>query len=131
VRKKIGSIFKKKTQKTGDTLKKQHSKPSENGNIKKQYLKSRPVCKVTFRLPKDAAINAERVTIAGDFNNWDTETAQLKKSRNGDFSVTLELEKDREYRFRYLVNNTIWENDWHADKYLPNPYGADDSVVIV
>ncbi len=99
--------------------------------MKKRYLKTRPVCKVTFRLPKYAVIHAESVMIAGDFNNWNTHMTELKKTRGGDFSVTLELEKNREYRFRYLIDNTRWENDWNADKYLPNSFGSDDSVVVV
>ncbi len=109
-------------------------KNSGNGQhdrIKKQYVKSRPICKVTFRLSKDAAQGAKRVNITGDFNNWDKELTLMKRLKNGDFTVTLELEKDREYRFRYFIDNRTWENDWFADKYLPNPFGCDDSVVIV
>jgi 1,4-alpha-glucan branching enzyme len=131
VRKKIGGILKKKTQKKDATLREKQIKPSTNGNIKKQYLKSRPACKVTFRLPKDAAINSNKVMIVGEFNNWDTEATQLKKVRNGDFSITLELDKNREYRFRYLIDNERWENDWYADKYLPNGFGSDDSIVVI
>ncbi len=106
-------------------------KERESPHNNKKYLKTRPACKVTFRLPKDAAINARKVTIVGDFNNWDYDATCLRRSRNGDFSITLELEKGREYRFRYLIDNLRWENDWHADKYLPNSFGSYDSVVIV
>ncbi|UCH79675.1 MAG: isoamylase early set domain-containing protein [Nitrospiraceae bacterium] len=102
-----------------------------NGRIKKEYLKSRPGCKVTFRLPKDAAPQAQIVNIAGDFNNWDKDHTKMKQLKNGDFTITLELEKGREYRFRYLIDNRRWENDWFADKYVPNLYGGDDSVVVV
>lgn len=102
-----------------------------NGNgIKKRYLKSRASCKVTFRLPKDAVENAHRISIVGDFNDWDNNTTPMKKLCNGDFSVTLDLERDREFRFRYLIDNTQWENDWQADKYMSNPFGDEDSVVI-
>lgn len=106
-------------------------KDMESPRNNKRYLKSRPSCKVMFRLPKDAAENAGKVMIVGDFNNWDAEATQMKKTRNGYFSVTLELEKGREYRFRYLIDNVKWENDWQADKYLPNPFGSEDSVVVV
>ena len=102
-----------------------------NGGIKKEYLKSRPGCKVTFRLPKDAAPQAQKVNIAGDFNNWDKDHTTMKQLKNGDFTITLELEKGREYRFRYLIDNRRWENDWFADKYVPNLFGGDDSVVVV
>ncbi|GBE40585.1 hypothetical protein BMS3Bbin09_00471 [bacterium BMS3Bbin09] len=107
------------------------SKNDGDTGIKKQYLKTKPVCRITFRLPKDAAPEARIVTVAGDFNNWDTAETQLKRLKSGDFKATLELPGDREYRFRYLIDGSRWENDWCADKYIPNPYGCDDSVVVV
>lgn len=99
--------------------------------IKKRYLKSRPVCKVTFRLPKEAARDAKRVTIVGDFNDWDENSTPLKKLKRGDWTVTLELEPGRRYRYRYLIDGVRWENDWQADDYVPNPYGSDDSIIEV
>jgi 1,4-alpha-glucan branching enzyme len=101
----------------------------ENGTmLKKQPLKSKPVCKVTFTLPE--AVKAETAYLVGDFNNWDERATPMKKAKKaGPFSVTLELDKGREYQFRYLVNNTEWHNDWHADKYVPNPFSGDNSVV--
>lgn len=101
-------------------------------SIKKQYLKSRPVCKVTFRLPAAAAENAASVYLVGDFNDWDTGAAPLRKLRDGTFSVTLDLEPQQEYQFRYLIDNAVWENDWDADKYVSSPYaGIDNSVVVL
>jgi hypothetical protein len=29
-----------------------------------------------------------------------------------------------------LVNGAEWHNDWQADKYVPNPFSGDNSVVI-
>lgn len=95
--------------------------------LKKQVLKSKPICKVTFTLPE--TIKAESAYLVGDFNSWDEKATPLKKLKNGHFTVTLELEKGREYQFRYLVNSTEWHNDWHADKYVPNPFSGDNSVV--
>jgi 1,4-alpha-glucan branching enzyme len=100
--------------------------------IKKQYLKSKPVCKVTFTLPKEAVQSAQKVCIVGDFNNWKKKASPLKKLQNGSCKITLDLECGREYQFRYLLDNTIWENDWDADKYVPSgSYDAENSVVIV
>ncbi len=106
-------------------------KNNENLGIKKQYLKSNGSCNVTFRLPKEAAPDAQVVTIVGDFNNWNFTENQMKKLRNGDFKATLKLHRDKEYRFRYFIDGTRWENDWCADKYVPNSFGSDDSLVIV
>jgi 1,4-alpha-glucan branching enzyme len=99
--------------------------------LKKQYLKKSPSCKVTFRLPKEAAPTAEMVTVVGDFNNWDLKGTQMQKLKSGDFKTTLELPCNNEFRFRYLIDEDRWENDWAADKYLPNEYGEDDSVVVI
>ena len=96
--------------------------------LKKQYVKSKPVCKVTFTLPPQ--IKAETAYLVGDFNNWDEKATPMKKAKkDGQFSVTLELDKDHEYQFRYLINGTEWHNDWNADKYVPNPFIGDNSVV--
>ncbi|MDD3619138.1 MAG: isoamylase early set domain-containing protein [Desulfobulbaceae bacterium] len=98
--------------------------------IKKRYLKSKPVCKVTFSLPKEAAGPAKTVCIVGDFNNWKKKGNSLRKLKNGSFKIDLDLPSGREYQFRYLIDNSRWENDWAADKYVPGPYG-DNSVVDV
>jgi hypothetical protein len=44
--------------------------------------------------------------------------------------VTLELAPGKAYQFRYLLDGDRWENDWRADRYVPNPYGGDNSVVL-
>jgi len=95
--------------------------------LKKKYLKSKPVCKVTFYTPD--AIKAENVHLVGDFNNWDDNATPMEALRDGRFKVTLDLEAGREYQFRYLVDRAEWHNDWEADKYVPNPFSGDNSVV--
>lgn len=104
---------------------------SENTGIKKQYLDTSSTCRVTFRLPKDAAPDAQQVTIVGDFNSWDKEETFMNKLESGDFTVTLELKLGREYKFRYLIDGDRWENDSCPDKYVPNSFGWHDSVVVV
>jgi hypothetical protein len=42
-------------------------------SIKKQYLKSKPVCKVTFRIPKEVANGTRMAALVGEFNNWNPE----------------------------------------------------------
>jgi 1,4-alpha-glucan branching enzyme len=101
------------------------------GNIKKQYLKSGGECKVTFSLPRDAAPDARKITVVGDFNNWDMKATPMKKLKNGNFTATLKLDAGKDYRFRYLIDGKKWENDWAADRYEPNPYFCDDSVVAL
>ncbi len=123
--------MRKKREKKSVTKSKKTLKKNGNSGIKKQHLKSNGLCNVTFRLPQKAAPDAQIVTIVGDFNNWNLTETQMEKLKSGDFKLTLKLPTNREYRFRYLVDNNRWENDWCADKYVPNPFGGDDSLVIV
>lgn len=95
--------------------------------LKKQQLKSKPICKVTFYTP--ASIEANSVHLVGDFNQWEETATEMKKLKDGRFSVTLELDANKEYQFRYLVNGSEWHNDWEADRYVPNPFSGDNSVV--
>ncbi len=110
---------------------KSNGKKTIAAGIKKQYLKTNGWCNVTFKLPKDAAPDAELVTVVGDFNDWNLSDTKMKKMKNGNFQLTLKLHKNREYRFRYLIDSIRWENDWQADSYVPNAFGCDDSLVIV
>ena len=95
--------------------------------IKKQYLKSKPVCKVTFSVP---AKEAKNVAVVGSFNEWNTEATKLKKQKNGTFKGTLDLAKDTSYEFRYLVDGKSYINDEQADSYAWNEYAAAENGVI-
>lgn len=96
--------------------------------ITKQYLKSKPICKVTFSVPAEAA---ENVTVLGTFNEWNEKKAvQLKKLKNGTFRGTVDLEKNTSYEFRYLVDGS-YMNDEHADAYKANDFGAENGVLIL
>ncbi len=99
--------------------------------LKKNYLKSKPVCKVTFRLSKEIANGASNVSIVGDFNEWNKESLPMKSLKNGDFTATLDLNVNREYQFRYLIDHTNWENESDADKYVPSGVGNSDNSVVV
>ena len=98
-------------------------------SLKKQVLKSKPVCKVTFRFEKEIAEGAEKVALVGDFNNWDTDALEMKKLKSGEFTSLIELEKGKQYQFRYLVNGKEWCNDLKADSYVTNDFGVENCVV--
>jgi len=101
-------------------------------SLKKRYLKSKPVCKVTFEMPAEATIGAQQIYLAGEFNDWNTEATRLTKKKNGLFSVTLDLSPGTEYQYRYLLDQQDWQNDWDADKYVGTSIpGVENSVVIV
>ena len=78
-------------------------------SIKKQFLKSKPVCKVTFTLPAE---EAKSVAVVGSFNEWNTDATPLKKLKNGSFKGTIDLEsgKHRIKDMAILLLKAM--NDW-------------------
>jgi len=98
--------------------------------IKKMPSETEGYAKVIFTLPP--SIWAETVHLVGEFNNWSKTANPMTWDRSSEvWSIALDLPAGREYRFRYLVNGTQWHNDWDADKYEPNVFGGDNSVVVL
>jgi len=102
-----------------------------SGGMKKEYFKAKNICRVTFRLPKIAATDAKSVYIVGDFNNWNIYANPMKKLKNGDYTTKVDLEPGKEYQYRYFIDESRWENDWHADKYVRSLYGDSDNSVVM
>ncbi len=100
-------------------------------SLKKQYLKSKPVCKVTFSMDKEAVEGAGKVDLLGEFNNWNTaEPVSMKKLKNGTFKVTIDLPSETEFQFKYLLDGEKWINDDSADKYVNSGLGAEENSVV-
>lgn len=95
---------------------------------KKTYTKTKNSCRVMFELPTE--VNAKKVTLLGDFNAWDPKTHPMKKRKDGSFYLITYL-KPGEYKYRFLLDGKRWENDYHAEKYLPNIFGGEDSVISI
>jgi len=99
-------------------------------SVEKKTLAKNGVCKVTFNLPSSIAETARTAHVVGDFNDWDPTRHPMKKTKNGKFSLSLELPGNSEYEFRYLVDGTNWETDWEADSLNPAPWGDEYNSVV-
>ena len=98
--------------------------------MNKSYLKSKKgTVKVTFELP--AEVSAQEAVVVGEFNNWDPEATPMKRKKDGSFSVALNLESGKEYRYKYYLDGQRWANDPTADSSAPNIFGTTDSVLVV
>lgn len=82
---------------------------------------------VTFTV--DPAVGARSVSVCGEWNDWSPSADVMQRDAVGGFSLTVTLRSGRPYRFRYLIDGVRWENDWYADRYEPNEFGGEDSVV--
>jgi 1,4-alpha-glucan branching enzyme len=83
---------------------------------------------ISFAIP--ASLWADRVHLVGDFNGWDRESLPFRLNGWDDWQVEVELERGREYHFRYLIDGEDWRNDRHADLHTMGSDGILDSVVI-
>jgi 1,4-alpha-glucan branching enzyme len=95
--------------------------------LKKMFDQENQKCLVTFELPAEAGVDA--ACICGDFNDWDETCHPLEHHKDGRLTISLQLDLGRSYRFRYLLGDGRWENDWAADRYESNLFGSEDSVV--
>jgi len=104
----------------------------ENMSLKKHYLKTKPVCKLTFRVSKAAANSASRISVVGGFNNWSITETPMRPLKSGEFTVTVDLETSKTYEFRYILDGIRWKNDWEADRYVPSSFeDCENSVVDI
>jgi hypothetical protein len=100
------------------------------GRAETKMIKSRGAegkAGVTFTV--DPAVGAQMAAICGDWNDWSADADIMRRDAQGGFSLTVDLEPGRTYRFRYLLDGERWDNDWAADAYVRNSFGGDDSVV--
>lgn len=91
-------------------------------------IEGKPVARVTFSLPN--SIWADRITLVGDFNDWNTRSHPFARTQAGTWHITVDLEPRRAYQFRYLQGDDEWMNDPAADAHVHNVYGSDNFVVI-
>lgn len=95
-------------------------------SIKKQFIKTKPVCKVTFSI---ADKEAKSIAVVGDFNNWNTNEGTLSQLKNGTFKGVFELNKDTSYEFKYLVDG-VYVNEPEADSYRWNDFAGSENSVL-
>jgi 1,4-alpha-glucan branching enzyme len=82
--------------------------------------------RATFRLQQ--VVDCHEICLVGEFNDW-SPTANPMTSNGYGYIAEIVIRTGRTYRFRYLIDNERWQNDWAADSYEPNEFGGDDSVL--
>ena len=86
------------------------------------------IVRVRFTLPN--SVWADRICLVGDFNEWNTTSHPMRRDRDGQWGLALDLEAGRAFQFRYLCDGERWMNDSQADAYVLNPYGSDNFVIM-
>jgi 1,4-alpha-glucan branching enzyme len=85
---------------------------------------------ITKKVPFEfLAPDAQKVYLAGDFNNWDSSANLMKKDKKGIWKTTLSLKPGR-YEYRFLKDGS-WENDPSCSNCVLNEFGSKNCVRIV
>lgn len=95
--------------------------------IKKSPSAQPGTIRVAFELP--SCVWADRIYLAGDFNDWNETSLPMRQGRDGVWRVEVELPIGRSYQFRYIVDGH-WQTDYHADGHTENEYGTHNSFVM-
>jgi hypothetical protein len=83
--------------------------------------------RIRFELPP--FLWADQVSVVGDFNDWRPGATPMRQNREGVWQALVDLPLGSRCEFRYLVDGA-WMTDYHADGFVPNRHGSDNSVVI-
>ena len=96
---------------------------TKGNRIQWELLRGRRAKGAVFRL---VAPYANHVSVAGDFNNWDTETHAMKKDQAGVWKLSVNLAPGS-YQYRFFVDGT-WQNDPENEECVANPLGTLNNI---
>jgi len=82
--------------------------------------------KVSFKLEASAA---QKVSLVGDFNNWNPKTHVMKKDKKGVWSQTILIAPGR-YEYKFFVDGEWW-NDPYNDQTVLNTFGSINNVLAI
>ncbi len=96
--------------------------------LRKEPVKGKKEMKVTFIIQDREDLG--KVSVAGDFNNWQTGVHRLVRRPNGTRSAAVLLPRGNVFRYRYFSDTIGWFNDEAADGYEPNEFGTENCLVV-
>src|SRR5204863_5159150 len=70
-----------------------------------------------------------QVSLAGDFNNWDTKAAPMHKGPDGIWRLSVPLAPGR-YEYRFYADG-VWQDDPTAQQRTANALGTENCVSTV
>lgn len=83
--------------------------------------------RIHFELP--SCVWAVHIAVVGDFNGWDPKATPMHQEKDGRWGAEADMLEGCRCEFRYLVDDH-WMTDYHADGFMTNAYGADNSIVV-
>ena len=81
----------------------------------------------SFRSPG----KAERVSLVGTFNAWNTQACLMQNDRQKSVYETVLYLEPGVYQYKFVVDDQHWYPDPHAHDTVENSYGGRNSVIVV
>ena len=75
------------------------------------------------------APTARQVSLAGDFNNWDTKAGPMQRGPDGAWHLSVPLKPGR-YEYRFFADE-VWCDDPAAQQRAANSMGTENCVRVV
>jgi 1,4-alpha-glucan branching enzyme len=72
---------------------------------------------------------AKKVSLAGNFNNWNTSKAYAKKDSKGNWLAKVSLKPGR-YEYKFFVDGS-WQNDPRCNTCVGNAFGTQNCIVEI
>ncbi|WP_160060263.1 hypothetical protein [Psychromonas sp. L1A2] len=106
-------------------------------SIKKQFLKNKPMVKVTFEVSKEIANDATSINLLSEHNQW--QPIEFKKFKNGKFKVAENISSEDRQGFQFIyqvtsetgIQSTLLPDD--VDSYVDNGMndGGKNAVLLL
>jgi len=90
--------------------------------IKTKPIRGKKLVSATFKVEMDST--PETVDVVGEFNSWSPGRHPMKRRKDGSWSATVRLPRNRHFQFRYLVDGQTWITDNESAALLPNEFGT-------
>jgi serine protease AprX len=75
--------------------------------------------------------SAQMISLAGDFNSWSLESANLNKSEFGIWQISIPLPLPGRYRYKFVINGSGWIDDPSNGMKEPDGYGGFNSILNI
>jgi hypothetical protein len=82
---------------------------------------------VTFTMP--AVDGCSCLYLVGRFSAWNESVYRMRRTDNGTWSLTLELEPSREFEYAFRTNDGTWLND-PSTLHMLSPFESNSLAVL-
>jgi 1,4-alpha-glucan branching enzyme len=105
-------------------IEKEKTKGKREKSIRKKKTLNGKEVEIIFYAPE-----AKEVFLAGEFNQWDTESLPMAKDKNGVWKQRIKLTPGH-YEYKIFMDGN-WFEDTKGSEVVSNPFGTQNLVIEV